>query len=83
MPKSRSHVHRIDHDAPRSVSQPGQLERDIEKTLPNDTLVQNTITKISELDALTVRNVQSRFLHPSVWIMLLVIGLIALLYLLF
>lgn len=83
MPKDRSHAHRIDGNTPRSLSQPGQLEKDIESTLPNDALVQSTITKVSELDALTVRHVQSRLFNPPLWIGLLVINLIATLYLFF
>lgn len=83
MPKDRSHAHHIDGDTHRSLSQPGQLEKDIESTLPNDALVQSTITKVSELDALTVRHVQSRLFNPPLWIGLLVISLIATLYLFF
>jgi hypothetical protein len=83
MNKERSHVHHVDRDTHRFLSQPGQLERDLAHTLPNDNSVQETITKISELDALTVRNVEARFLHPSIWISLIIIALIAILYLLF
>ena len=83
MDKERSYVHHVDRDTHRFLSQPGQLERDLEQTLPNDNSVQETIIKISELDVLTVRNVESRFLHPSIWIGLVIVALIATLYLLF
>lgn len=82
MNEERSHTHQVNHDTHRFLSQPGQLERDLEQTLPNDVSVQDTITKISELDALTVRNVESRFFSSSIWIGLTLIALVAVLYLL-
>ncbi|MGI4776558.1 MAG: hypothetical protein ACRYGA_00340 [Janthinobacterium lividum] len=83
MTKKHTDFLRTDRDIQRFDDQTGKLEQESEAALNNDTLIQDTITKVSELSALTVSQVQSRSLHPSIWIISVVTALIAVLYLIF
>jgi hypothetical protein len=83
MTQDRDHTHHVDHDNPHFLSQTGYSDHEIIDTSPDAQEVDKLITKASELDAATLRNVRKRFSHPTVWISLGVSALIAALYLVF
>ncbi|RZI54081.1 MAG: hypothetical protein EOP12_04835 [Pseudomonas sp.] len=82
MTQDRGHTHHVDHETSHLLSQTGHLAQEIIDTLPDAQEVEKLITKTSELDASTVRNVRKRVSHPTAWISLGVSALIAALYLL-
>lgn len=81
MKPERSHHHDVDPHDPHFLSHTGQTDQEIVSSSPDAGRVDALITKASELDVSTLNNVETRFLHPSVWISLGVSALIAMLYL--
>lgn len=82
MTQDRGHTHHVNHDRPHFLSHTGHLVQEIIDTLPDAQEVDKLITKTSELDASTVRNIRKRVSHPTAWISLGVSALVAALYLL-
>ena len=82
MKPERSHHHNVDPQDPHFLSHTSQTDQEIVSSSPDAGRVDGLITKASELDASTFNNVQTRFLHPSVWISPGMSALIATLYLL-
>lgn len=81
MDPERSYAYHLDPDDPCFLSQTGRSDLEIVIFSPDAGQVDQLITKASELDASTVNNARTRFLHPSVWITLFVSALTAILYL--
>lgn len=77
----RSYVYHLDPEDPSFFSQTGRSEPEIVIFLTDAGQIDELITKASELDASTVNNARTKFLHPSVWITLSVSALNAILYL--
>lgn len=76
----QSHSHCLNTDHPRSVSQPGLLENDTEKSSDSNSHFDKLITKTSELNELTVQGVHVQSEHTVAWIVLMLAISLILLY---
>ena len=82
MTQDRGYTHHVGHDNPHLLFQTGYSDHEIIDTLPDAQEFDKLITKASELDAATLRDVRNRISQPMVWISLGVSALVATLYLL-